>query len=142
MGRRPHGKAVANVEEWARGQIRYAESLYRKDRNRLRMIGWGGRRSPSAVPDTLPGQVANLVIQHEGKNSVSLSWRDPVEGGEVAAYKIQRRKTGADWADVGTAVTSEATVNNQEAGVEFEYQVIAVNKSGDGPASNIVRVVL
>jgi hypothetical protein len=43
---------------------------------------------------------------------------------------------------VGTAVTSEITLNNQDTGVELEYQVIAVNKTGDSMASNIVRVVL
>ncbi len=40
------------------------------------------------------------------------------------------------------AVESEITLNGQEPGVEFEYRVIAVNKTGDGPASNIARAVL
>ncbi len=39
------------------------------------------------------------------------------------------------------SVESEVTLNGQDAGVEFEYQVIAVNKAGEGPASNIVRAV-
>ncbi len=33
-------------------------------------------------------------------------------------------------------------VANGSGGVEFEYHVIAVNKAGEGPASNIVRAVL
>ena len=82
------------------------------------------------------------MVQHEGKNSLTLSWRDPVDGGTVTAYKILRRKTGGEWMDVGTAVTSEITLNNQDAGVELEYQVVAVNETGDGMAGNIVRVVL
>jgi hypothetical protein len=135
-------KAADDVTEWAKGQINYAESLFRKDGAKLQLIGWGARRAPVAVPDTVPGQVGHLVVQHEGKNTVSLSWRDPLDGGEVSAYKIQRRRPGDDWSDIGTAVTSEITLNNQESGVEFEYQVIALNKSGDGPASNVVRVVL
>jgi hypothetical protein len=65
-----------------------------------------------------------------------------VDGGAVSAYKVQRRKTGGDWSDVGTAVNSEITLNNQDTGVELEYQVVAVNTTGDGLASNIVRVVL
>ena len=39
-------------------------------------------------------------------------------------------------------VNSEITLNNQDTGVELEYQVVAVNKMGDGLASNIVRAVL
>ncbi len=135
-------KAVESVVEWAKAEINYAVSLFRKDGNKLKLIGWGARRVPAILPDTLPGQVGHLVVQHEGKNAVSLSWRDPVDGGEVGAYRIQRRKPGGEWFDVGTAVSSEATLNNQEAGVEFEYKVIAVNKIGDGQESNIVRAVL
>ena len=64
-------------------------------------------------------------MQHEGKNSITLSWRDPLDGGEVAAYTVQRRKPGGEWTDVGTAVPSEVTLHGQESGVEFEYQVMA-----------------
>ncbi len=39
-------------------------------------------------------------------------------------------------------VESDVTINGQEAGVEYEYRVIAANKTGEGPASNVVRVVL
>ena len=60
----------------------------------------------------------------------------------IGAYRIQRRKAGGDWVDVGTAIQTEATLNGQDSGVEFEYQVIAMNAIGDGLASNIVRVVL
>jgi fibronectin type III domain protein len=134
-------KALADIVEWARTEIHYAEGMYRKDPAKLGLISWGARRPPA--PATVPGQAGSLLVQHEGKNSVSLSWRDPVDGGSVLAYKIQRRKIGTtDWTDVGTAVNSEVTLNNQEGGAELEYQVLAVNKVGDGPASNVVRVVL
>ena len=136
------GQALKDVEDWARAQIHYAESLYRKTPLKLELLGWNGRKSPTVVPDTIPGQVGSLVVQHEGKGSVSLSWRDPVDGGAVSAYEVQRRKAGGDWSDVGTAVNSEITLNNQDTGVELEYQVVAVNKMGDGLASNIVRAVL
>src|SRR5262245_24397498 len=125
-------RAFEDVTEWARGQINYAESLFRKDGAKLRLIGWGPRRAPVTEPETAPGQVGHLVVQHEGKNTVSLSWRDPVDGGEASAYRVQRRKPGAEWFDVGTAVASEITLANQESGVEYEYQVIAVNRMGDG----------
>jgi len=52
------------------------------------------------------------------------------------------RGRAGDWLDVGASVEPEVTLHAQENGVEWEYRVIAVNKAGDGPASNIVRAVL
>ncbi len=72
-----------------------------------------------------------------------LDWKQPFDGGLVAAYKIRRRqRDGGHWMDAGMAVESEVVLDNQEPGVEFEYHVIAVNKAGEGPQSNIVRAVL
>ncbi|NIM51467.1 MAG: hypothetical protein GTN78_04335 [Gemmatimonadales bacterium] len=39
-------------------------------------------------------------------------------------------------------VDSEVLLSDQKPGIEFEYQVIAVNKAGGGSPSNIVRAVL
>lgn len=93
------------------------------------------------------GQLIEVVlgeeVLREGKDWLFLDWKEPVDGGQPAAYKVQRRTPGAsDWIDVGTAVESEITLNGQESGVEFEYRVIAVNKAGEGPASNVARAVL
>ena len=133
-------QALQAVEEQCRSTLRYAEGLFRKEDQKLQLLGWGARRRNGRKD--LPGRVGKLEVAGEGKTWVSLVWRDPVDGGPVSAYKIQRRKTGGDWMDVGTAVESEVTLNNQDNGVEMEYQVIAVNKVGEGPAGNIVRVVL
>ncbi len=66
-----------------------------------------------------------------------------MEGGQVTAYRVQRRKReGGDWTDIGMSVDSEITLNGQDSGVEYEYRAIAVNSAGDGPASNIARAVL
>jgi hypothetical protein len=74
---------------------------------------------------------------------VFLDWKDPMEGGDVAAYRVQRRtRDDGDWMDVGMSVESEVTLNGQQAGVEYEYRVIAVNKAGESVPSNIVRAVL
>jgi hypothetical protein len=37
---------------------------------------------------------------------------------------------------------SEATLNNQERGKEWEYRVIAVNKAGEGAPGNTVGAVV
>ena len=61
----------------------------------------------------------------------------------MAAYRVQRRRRdGGDWIDVGTSVETAVTLRDQEPGAELEYRVIAVNRAGQGPASNVVRVVL
>ncbi len=43
---------------------------------------------------------------------------------------------------VGLAIDSEATLNNQERGKDWEYRVIAVNKAGEGVPSNTVAAVV
>ena len=44
--------------------------------------------------------------------------------------------------DIGTALTGEITLENQERGTEWEYRVIAMNKAGAGEASNTVMAVV
>jgi hypothetical protein len=46
------------------------------------------------------------------------------------------------WTEAPSAVTCEVTLNGQEPGVELEYRVIAFNRLGDGPPSNLVKAVL
>ena len=72
-----------------------------------------------------------------------LDWKQPVDAGRIIVYKIQRRnRTEGAWQDVATAIETEATLVDQPKGKELEYRVIAVNKSGEGAASNTVMVVL
>jgi hypothetical protein len=134
-------EALDTLVEMMKANLRYAESATRFDGGKLELLGWGAPRN--RTPTGLPGQVRTLEVLREGKGWVFLDWKEPGEGGQPAAYKVQRRKPGVtDWVDVGIAVESEVTLNGQESGVELEYQVIALNKAGEGPASNIVRAVL
>ena len=43
---------------------------------------------------------------------------------------------------VHMAIESEATLNNQERGKDWEYRVIATNKAGESIPSNTVSAVL
>ena len=138
------GASLATVEAMSTSTIRFAENITRGDDGKLQLIGWGGRRARTLTVVEPPAQVRTLELVREGKDWVFLDWKEPLEGGEIAAYRVQRRKRegGGDWVDVGMSVESEVTLNGQEAGVEYEYRVIAVNKAGEGPPSNIVRAVL
>jgi hypothetical protein len=135
--------SLSHIQDMSKSVIRYAENHTQGDDGKLQLLGWGGRRQRSVSVLERPGQARTLEVLREGKDWLFLDWKEPTDGGEVAAYKVQRRKrdTG-DWVDVGMSVESDVTLNGQEAGVEYEYRVIAVNKAGEGPASNIARAVL
>jgi len=61
----------------------------------------------------------------------------------VAAYQIERRERPAgNWILAALAIESEATLNNQERGKDWEYRIIATNKAGASTPSNTVAAVL
>jgi hypothetical protein len=88
-----------------------------------------------------PGQVGYLEVVRDGRGSVSLAWQEPRDGGAPAVYMIRTRKLdeGGEWQSVSATRATEATITGQESGVEYEYQVDAINRAGEGAASNTVR---
>ena len=122
-------------------EIRYAENTVKFDDASLKRIGWGGRAAGVALAP--PGQCRILEAPRQGEGWIFLDWKEPADGGAVATYKIQRRlRAGGTWLDVGLAMESKTTLTEQERGKEWEYQVIAVNKAGEGAPSNTVMAVL
>ena len=74
---------------------------------------------------------------------IHFSWKAPAEGGKPSAYEIQRHELPNDvWVSAGTAVDTEKTITSQPTGKKLEFRVFAVNKAGDGAASNVVVVAL
>jgi hypothetical protein len=121
--------------------VRYAENTVTYDDEKLRLIGWGGRRQ-RAAPEP-PGPVRQLEITHQGPGSLSLKWNRPVTGGKVAAYKVQvRHAENGRWSVAASAVKCEVTLNGQQRGVELEYRVLAFNRTGEGHASKSAKAVL
>lgn len=124
-----------------KSDIRYAENTVNYDDDKLKLIGWAGRKA--ATPLAVPGQTRLLEAPKQGAGWVFLDWKKPSEGGAVSAYKVMRRgHPGGPWTEVATAVVSEATLVDQPKGKELEYRIIAVNKAGDGEPLNTVMVVL
>jgi len=124
-----------------RADLRYAEDAVNYDDAKLTALGWGGKAAPTALQP--PGQPRSLEAPRQGEGWVFLDWKQPADGGAVAAYKIERRERPAgDWMLVSMAIESEATLNNQERGKDLEYRVIATNKAGEGVPSNTVAAVL
>ncbi len=136
-------EALTQLTVLVKATLRYAESLVNGDPGRLYRLGWAPRRKPTRNELVPPGQVMTLQVREEGEDWVILSWHAPFDGGPVSAYRVQRRRRrDGTWTDVGSAVETFDTLPHQETGVELEYRVIGVNLAGEGPASNIVRVVL
>ena len=135
---------AAGLEEMItamKSDLRYAEDAVNYDDAKLTALGWGGRAAGTALE--VPGQARSLEAPSQGEGWVFLDWKKPADGGTVAAYKIERRErpTG-DWVLANMAIESEATLNNQERGKDWEYRVIATNKAGESIPSNTVAVVL
>ncbi len=138
-------EALEELIEALKADIRYAENTVNFDDDKLKLIGWAGKKTPAALLP--PGQVRMLEAPKQGNGWVFLDWKAPADGGKPKAYKVQRRVVGIEpvsdrWEDIATAILSEITLVDQAKAVELEYRVIAVNKAGEGQASNTVMVVL
>ncbi|MBA7506223.1 hypothetical protein ES706_04904 [subsurface metagenome] len=133
--------ALEDLVDAMKSDIRYAENTVDFDDDKLKLIGWAGRKA--AAPLAVPGQGRLLEAPRQGEGWVFLDWKKPTVGGSVSAYKVMRRERPAGlWAETATAVISEATLVEQPRGKELEYRIIAVNKAGDGEPSNTAMVVL
>jgi len=133
--------AIEELINALKSDIRYAENTVNFDDDKLKLIGWSGNQTPTALAP--PGEVRQLEAPKQGDGWVFLDWKAPADGGRVSAYKVQRRQRpeGA-WQDVATAIETESTLVDQPKGKELEYRIIAINKSGEGSPSNTVMVVL
>jgi len=135
-------EAFGALSDLLKSDLRYAENTVKYDDASLKLIGWGGRHA--ATPLAIPGQTRSLHAPAQGEGWIQLAWKKPLDGGKVAAYRLQRRAPteSSAWLDAGMAVEPEITLTNQERGKALEYCVVAVNKMGDGEVSNTVSVVL
>jgi len=135
------GEAFDNLVDAMKSDIRYAENTVDYDDDKLKLIGWAGRKQQT--PLAIPGQTRLLEAARQGEGWVFLDWKAPSDGGKPAAYKVMRReRDGGTWASIATAMITEVTLVDQPRAKELEYQIIAVNKAGDGEPSNTVMAVL
>jgi hypothetical protein len=133
-------KALTALVDVLKSDLRYAENVAPDD-NELVKLGWGGRRP--RTPLGVPGQVLGLEIVEEGAGSIALRWKKPVDGGAVAAYKVQvRHRAGGEWQQADTALHRKIRLTDQPRGVSLEYRVIAVNRAGEGKESGLAYAVL
>ena len=133
--------ALEDLTEAMKAEIRYAENTVNYDDDKLKLIGWAGRAARTDLAP--PGQPRLLEAPRQGEGWVFLDWKAPSDGGKPSAYKVMRRiRPDGPWEDVATAVITEMTLVDQERGKEWEYRIVAINKSGEGEPSNRVMAVL
>ena len=133
-------RALKTLKDSMRANLRYAEVMARRHPEQLSQLGWGARRP--RTPLAPPGEVRNMAIREEGDTWILLAWDAPEDGGEVAAYRVQRRKLGGAWEDVETSIDRVELLRDQPRGVELRFRVRAMNRAGIGPPSTTVTAVL
>jgi large repetitive protein len=97
--------------------------------------------SVSAIPRTIPGAPTGLAPT-PGSTQVALTWSAPASNGGAAIddYIVQYRSGGGAWLTFpdGTSTNLFATVTGLANGLSYEFQVLAHNVAGNGPASTSV----
>jgi hypothetical protein len=131
---------IAAVVEGDKAVLAWAEIVFRKTPEKLAGLGWGTRRPRRAL--SAPREVRDIVVVSQGPGWVKLKWKQPKGGGKVATYEIQRRQGSGSWDPAGVATNPEAILSQQPSGVPLEFQVVAINKAGEGAPSGVVTVML
>ena len=81
------------------------------------------------------------VFEHV--EAVQRALYEPSDGGAVAAYRVESRKQmGGEWQLISMTIDSQVVLADQERGVDLDFQVVAVNRTGKGEPSNIVSAIL
>ncbi len=118
--------------------LRYAEHAIPDE---LDLIGWGGRAAPTVLQ--APGQPRLLEVSGQGDDWAVFDWKKPSSGGKPAFYSIYRRELPNDaWVLADSSADVEVRLTNLPKGKPLEFKVVAANKVGIGPESNVVTVVL
>ena len=94
------------------------------------------------APLAIPGQVVGLTAAAITANSVSLTWSQPTTGGPVTSYTVQVRISGGgSWTTGGSGIGgTQYTVAGLVPNMAYDFQVLATNAAGSGPASAIATV--
>lgn len=128
------------IETGTKSNLRYAESVAKGDAGTLALVSWG---NPSAKsPLEKPSECRALEIIGQGDGWVQIDWKEPIGGGKVSSYIVERSEDGVNFIEAKTEIVSEAILLNQPKGKKLIYQVVAINKAGKGVASNTVSLTL
>ena len=145
--------ALAQLQADIKRQLKQSQIDTAANPENLNYIGWGPRASAKSIE--APGQPLKLKSIDEGAGTLVIEWKRPARGsgGPVRTYIIERRELTIDetmddggdrgrWRQAAISLETSASLKDQPRGVQLEYRVKAINKSGQSPPSNTVAVVL
>jgi len=94
-----------------------------------------------------PGKTSRPELTDWDKDFVDLKWNPPKSdgGAPIEKYIVQKRdKDGRGWHDCASVgpESTKAHVTKIEAGHEYEFRVVAVNKAGEGEPSDVSESVV
>jgi hypothetical protein len=93
----------------------------------------------AGAASTPPGQVTGLTAGVATSGSLALSWQVPITGGLPSGYLVNYRVTavGGAWTSQST-VSASLTVSGLAPSTQYDFEVLASNAAGTGPASSII----
>jgi len=127
-----------------------AEARYPNQSAILKMLGWDVKAEARHL---VPGQVRNLEVAAQGPGIALLDWKAPARFksvGETSGYRIERqiidiqtRNVTEEWGQwQSSCYATEEVLHEQPRAVEISYRIVATNRNGDGPASDVETIVL
>ncbi len=128
------------VRQDTRDLIDYAKIVAKGDPAILALISWGPRAD--AIGMLPPGQSRYFEVIGQGDGYVRTDWKEPIDGGAVAAYNLMRSEDGENFVIAGTFTVSEGAVFEQPTGKKLTYHVVGINRAGESVPSNSVTVTL
>jgi hypothetical protein len=86
-----------------------------------------------------PGMVTGLTTNNATSSGMSLAWSSPGSGGTASSYTVQYRVSGTvSWLTGASGLTSTSfAVTGLSSDTSYDFEVVAVNAAGPGPASNV-----
>ncbi len=90
-----------------------------------------------------PGQPSALTVGSLTSSGAGLAWLAPAGGGPASFYQIKLRTTGTTVWSMPTqnVMIPEYTIEGLQPNTSYDFEVIAVNSGGPGPASSVLSFI-
>lgn len=93
----------------------------------------------------VPDAPVDLEVTNITKNSAELFWNPPMDdgGSPITNYTVEMKdKFGVRWTSLGKPTKTSFKVTNLKTGSEYEFQVRAENKAGEGEPSQSTKPIV